>query len=87
MQREKKLVSNIMIFALGNLGSKFLQFLLVPFYTAVLAPSEYGVVDILQTGSMLLIPIFSLTISESVFRYGMDKSCNKKSVFSIGFFV
>lgn len=87
MEREKKLISNIMIFAVGNLGSKFLQFLLVPFYTAVLDPNEYGVVDILQTGSMLLIPVFSLTISESVFRYGMDKSCDKESVFSIGFFV
>lgn len=84
MEREKKLASNLLLFAVGNIGSKLLQFLLVPFYTAVLNPDQYGITDILQTGSSLIIPIFSLTIAESVFRYGMEKNEDKKSVFSIG---
>ncbi len=84
MQREKKLIKNILIFAAGNLGSKMLQFLLIPFYTNVLSTAEYGTVDLIQTGGMLLAPIFSLTIAESVFRYGMDHASNKKEVFSIG---
>ncbi len=84
MEREKKLASNLLLFAVGNIGSKLLQFLLVPFYTAVLNPDQYGITDILQTGSSLIIPIFSLTIAESVFRYGMEKSEDKKAVFSIG---
>ena len=87
MEREKKLISNLMLFAAGNMGSKLLQFLLVPFYTGVLNTEEYGTVDILQTGASLIIPIFSLTIAESVFRYGMEKANNKKSVFSTGIYV
>lgn len=86
MQREKKLLKNIMIFAAGNMGSKLLQFILIPFYTSVLSTAEYGTVDLLQTGSMLLIPIFSLTIAESVFRYGMDNASDKREVFTIGMF-
>ena len=87
MEREKKLISNLMLFAAGNMGSKLLQFLLVPFYTGVLNTEEYGTVDILQTGASLIIPILSLTIAESVFRYGMEKANNKKSVFSTGIYV
>lgn len=87
MNREKKLLNNILIFAAGNMGSKLIQFVLIPFYTGILNPSEYGTVDMLQTISMLLIPIFSLTISESVFRYGMDNETDKKSVFTSGLFV
>lgn len=86
MKREKKLINNVLVFAAGNLGSKMLQFLLIPFYTSVLTTAEYGVVDLIQTGSMLLIPIFSLTIAESVFRYGMDQASDKKDVFSIGLY-
>ncbi len=87
MNREKKLLNNILIFAAGNMGSKVIQFVLIPFYTGILNPSEYGTVDMLQTISMLLIPIFSLTISESVFRYGMDNETDNKSVFTSGLFV
>lgn len=84
--REKKLINNIFIFLAGSVGSKLLQFLLIPFYTNVLSPAEYGTVDVLQTISTLIVPIFSLTISESVFRYAMEKCYDKKEIFSIGLF-
>lgn len=87
MNREKKLLSNVVIFAIGNIGSKLIQFLLIPVYTGILNPSQYGTVDLLQTISMLLIPIFSLSISESVFRYGMDPEENKKEIFSLGILI
>ena len=84
MNREKKLFSNFLTFMVGSVGSKLLQFLLVPFYTSILSTGEYGTVDLLQTVGMLIVPIFSLTIAESVFRYGMEKYYDNKEVFSIG---
>lgn len=87
MEREKKLAKNIVIFAIGSFSSKLLQFLLIPFYTRVLSNSEYGTIDILQNIATLLIPIISLTISEAVFRYAMDKNSNKKEVLSIGIII
>ena len=84
MNKTKKLISNTFIFALGTLGSKLLQYLLLPYYTALLSTYEYGIIDNLQNIASLLIPIVSLTIYEAIFRYAMDKDYDSKIVFSIG---
>ena len=84
MDRNKSLVKNIFIFAIGNVGSKMLQFLLLPFYTRVLSSEQYGTVDILQSISTLLLPILSLTIFDAVFRFAMDGVTQKEDAFSVG---
>ena len=84
MDRNKSLVKNIFIFAIGNVGSKMLQFLLLPFYTRVLSSEQYGTVDILQSISTLLLPILSLTIFDAVFRFAMDGVTKKEDAFSVG---
>lgn len=76
-----------MLFAIGNFGSKLLQVFLVPFYTRVMTTDEYGTVDVLQSIVSLLLPIVSLTVYESVFRYAMDKDYNKTAVLSTGLMV
>lgn len=84
MNRTKNLLYNVIIFAIGTLGSKLLQFLLIPYYTDVLSTAEYGTVDLLQNVGLVLIPVFSLTIFDAVFRYAMDKNYDKKAVFTSG---
>ena len=84
MDRNKSLVKNIFIFAIGNVGSKMLQFLLLPFYTRVLSSEQYGTVDVLQSISTLLLPILSLTIYDAVFRFAMDGATKKEDAFSVG---
>ena len=37
-----KLFSDTVILAIGTFGSKLLVFLLMPLYTALLSPSQYG---------------------------------------------
>ncbi|MDN6967828.1 lipopolysaccharide biosynthesis protein [Oenococcus sp. UCMA 17063] len=85
--RYKKLVSNSLVFAIGNLGSKLIGFLLVPLYTYVLTTSQYGTVDVLTTTVSVFLPISSLSIFDAVFRFIMDKNENKKSVFTNGLLV
>lgn len=82
--RNEHLAKNTALFALGSIGSKLLQFFLVPFYTRVLTDAEFGVTDILQAAVSLLLPVFTLTVYESVFRYAMEKEYDKKSVFATG---
>ncbi len=79
----KKLVSNTLLFALGSFSSKLLIILLVNVYTNYLTRAELGVNDVLQQIANWLIPIVTLTISESVVRFGLDKAYDKKQVFSI----
>ena len=83
-KREENLAKNTMLFAIGNLGSKLLQVFLVPFYTRVMSDAEYGTVDVMQSIVSLLLPIVSLTIYESVFRYAMEQDYDKGAVLSTG---
>ena len=79
------------IFALGALGSKLISFLLLPLYTHVLSPEEYGVSDLIFTLGQLLLPFFSLAIFNGLLRYGLlkdvkaeDALCCATRVFVIG---
>lgn len=70
--REKRLIQNTIIVAFGKICTKFINFFLLPLYTAVLSTSEYGIVDLLNTYISLLLPIFFLQIDQAVFRYLID---------------
>ncbi|UUV99894.1 lipopolysaccharide biosynthesis protein [Vagococcus luciliae] len=86
MNKYKKLISNSLIFAIGNLGSKLIVILLVPLYTYYLTPAEYGVSDLIMTTTSLLLPIVSMSIFDGVLRFVMDKNDNKE-VFYSGFII
>lgn len=87
MNRYKKLLGNSFIFAVGNLGSKLMQFIMVPLYSYTLSTSEFGRVDVLTTIVNLLAPIICFDIFDAVFRFALDKKDNKKETFSTGFFL
>lgn len=90
MNTYKKLINNVIIFSLGNLGSKLLTFLLVPLYTYYLSQEEYGTADLVITTISMLLPVVSLTMYEAVIRFVMNKSLDKEVVMvnalSISFF-
>ena len=73
----KRLGKDIIIFALGTLGSKLILFLLVPLYTNVLSTDEYGTADLVFTIGQFLLPCVSLCIYDAVLRFGLMKSVNK----------
>ena len=60
----KELVGNTLIFALGSLGSKLIVFLLVPLYTNLMTPSEYGTAELVFTIAQMLFPFVSVVIFE-----------------------
>ena len=80
MNKYKKLVSNSFVFAIGNLGTKFIGFFLLPLYTYYLTKNDFGIVDLLTTTLSLMIPIFTLSIFDSVLRFAMDKNYDKEAV-------
>ncbi|EMG28808.1 oligosaccharide flippase family protein [Listeria fleischmannii] len=75
----KKLGKNVFIIALGNFGSKFLVFLLVPFYTFYLTPKEYGLSDLIVMSVMVLLPILTLSIGDGLFRFNLDNQDRNKT--------
>lgn len=72
-----QLIINTFLFALGSLGSKFMVFLLMPLYTNALTTAEYGISELVITGTNLLIPFVSVSIQDATLRFALDK--NNKS--------
>jgi len=84
MNRYKFLFSNTILFFISSFSSKFLVFLLMPIYTAVLSPAENSDVSLMMQTANLLIPLVSLGISNSIIRFGLDEKYSKKTVFTTG---
>lgn len=87
MNRNRYLLKNTAIFALGNFGTKFISFLLVPLYTNVLTRSQYGIVDLVYTVSTVLVPLITFSIGESVMRFSLDKNGDHNKIMSVGIFI
>ena len=69
-----------MVFAIGNLGSKLILFLLVPLYTNFLTTDEYGTAELVYTASNLIMPLASIVIFDGVLRFALDNRNDQKSV-------
>ena len=82
--RGKYLFKNTFIFTIGSIGTKLITFFLVPLYTYMLTSKEYGVVDLISTISMVLVPVLVLNINESVMRFSLDKDANYNQIMSAG---
>ena len=81
--RISALFKDTAVFAIGNFGSKILSFLLVPLYTNILTPDEYGVANLLFTTITVLYPMFTFAISEGALRFAMDKQHQRNEVLTI----
>ena len=84
MNRYKTLASNTIILALGQFGSKLLVLFLMRFYQSMLGESGYGEINTIIDTATLLMAFATLSIGESIIRFGLDKAYNNAQVFSIG---
>ena len=87
MNKKKQLAKNTIIIFFGKVCTQLISFLLLPLYTAYLATSEYGIVDLIQTYVTLLVPIITLELEMSIFRWLIDSRGKDKELFlSLGIF-
>ncbi|MFT3951326.1 MAG: oligosaccharide flippase family protein [Oscillospiraceae bacterium] len=80
----QKLFSNTLIFTLGSFSSKLLVLFLVPIYTNILTEGELGMTDFIVQCANWLVPVVTLTISDAIIRFGLDRAYEPEKVFSIG---
>ena len=80
------LSKNILLFSISSFGQKILAFLLVPLYTSVLSTADYGTVDLITTTVSILVPVFTINISEGVLRFTL-KDKDNKDYFSYGIYM
>ncbi|MGT2647329.1 oligosaccharide flippase family protein [Streptococcus uberis] len=75
------LLSNTVIFAIGNLLVKLLSFFLMPLYTTVLTTEQYGVAELLNSTVEIVLPIATLSIVEALYRFSIDKEQDHEVLF------
>ena len=72
MDKKKSLMKNTIIIFLGKLCTQLISFFLLPLYTSYLATSDYGIVDLIQSYVTLLVPIITMELEMSIFRFLID---------------
>lgn len=90
----KRLLNNVGYMFLGNFSSKVLTFFLLPLYTVSLTVDEYAISDLITTAVNLIMPVFTLGISDAVLRFTLDKDGDQDKMIKysyklsiLGFFI
>ncbi len=83
-----KLGKHSLVYGVGNIATKLVAFLLLPIYTKYLTPDDYGVLQICNTLSALLLVVYQMGMTSSLFKvyYNVSEEDDKKTIFSSVFF-
>lgn len=76
--RSSKFLKDIGIYAIGNLGSKIITFLMLPLYTHFIATADYGYYNICLTAVLLLLPFTTLQLRDGAFRFLLDTESDEQ---------
>lgn len=77
----KKLAGETAIYGLSSIVGRFLNWLLVPFYTGVFLPDEYGIVTNLMSYVAILLVILTYGMETAYFRFASNEK-DSSSIFS-----
>lgn len=82
--RAKKFITDILVYAVGTLGSKLITFMLVPLYTFFVAAEEYGYYDISLSVTLVLMGVVCMQMYDGTFRFLIDAKddTEKKNIIS-----
>lgn len=71
--RGTKFIKDVGVYAIGNIGSKLITFMMVPLYTYfVHDTSDFGYYDVCLTVCFLLLPFVTLQLRDGAFRFLLD---------------
>ncbi len=89
MDRNRKLLKNTIIYFIGTFGSKILVFFLLPLYSKYLSTDQFGTVNLVTNLVPLIGPIFTLQVTETIFRFmcTAKNEQEKKEYISNSFFL
>ena len=79
----RRLAGQTAIYGIPSILGRILGYLLVPLYTRVFAPGEYGTVNVFYSYASFLMVVLTYGMETAFFRYNELES-NKEKVFSTG---
>ncbi len=75
--RGKQFLKSVGVYAIGNIGSKLITFLMIPLYTFFVDTAEFGYYDLCLTAVLLLSCFASLQLRDGAFRFLIDSDTDK----------
>ena len=78
MGKSGELLKNTAIISIGKMGTQIVNFLLLPLYTAKLATEAYGNFDYVTTVASFLVPLMTMLMEESMFRFLIDSQTDEE---------
>ncbi len=81
----RRLAGQTAIYGLSNILGRIINFLLVPLYTRVFIPEEYGIVTEMYVYVAFLLIVLTYGMETALFRFSENKNNNKDTVFSTAF--
>src|SRR5687767_13257977 len=86
LDKLKTLSKQTLIYGISTIVGRFLNFILVPFYTNVFLPSEYGVVAVIFAYIAFLNIFYSLGFESGYFRFASSMELgDERQNFSLPF--
>jgi O-antigen/teichoic acid export membrane protein len=82
----KKLAGQTAVYGLSSIVGRMINFLLVPIYTAVLLPADYGIISELYAYVAFLLVFLSFGLETTYFKF-MSESKDTQKTFSQSFIV
>lgn len=87
LDKIKKLSKDTLVYGVSTMVSRFLNFILVPFYTNFIPPSEYGIIANIFAYIAILNVLFSIGMESGYFKFASTLEVgNRKQNFSLPFF-
>jgi O-antigen/teichoic acid export membrane protein len=83
MNKIKKLAGETVLYGLGSILPRFLNFLLVYLHSDVFAPEEYGVITKLMAYVAVINTIFMFGMETAYFRYASKPGADVKKIFNL----
>lgn len=73
MKQLKELFSDTLIYGISSVFARFLGYLLVPLYTNIFAPGEYGIVGLVFVAIALFNVLFTMGMESAYIRYAKNR--------------
>jgi len=89
MTAKSNLLNGTAVYLIGNVISKVMQLLLLPIITKSLLTEEYGYYDLVISTTSLMLPIFTLQLTEALFKFLLkaNKKEESETISTVAFFL
>ncbi|TNE73890.1 lipopolysaccharide biosynthesis protein [bacterium] len=78
MARLRQLASDTVLYGISTVVSRFLNYLLVPFYTKFFDPAAYGIIGLIYGAMIFLNVLFTFGMESTYLRYGAEEADRKR---------